>query len=252
MVKVCIFCSKRANSDEHVWPEWLLRIIKQWSGEMVFQAMRLNKRGETIKWNRFDPDIRIGNVCKRCNNGWMSTLEVKAKPILIPMINGTATTLTLEQQATIAILINKCGLIFDTMENGEGTFYNKSDRTHFSQHLLLLEHTKVWVGYYSGPNLRGFTRHGTIARPDSRPPYNLYIMTMAFGRLVLQLINTKFVTSKAREGIRLPVQSQVWDLFIDEILSRQSPGPVSWPLSVSFDDTNYTFDEFSNRFGRLI
>ena len=252
MVKVCIFCTKRVNSDEHVWPEWLLTIIKQWPGKMVFQAMQLNKLGQTKKWNRFDPEIRVRNVCKACNSGWLSQLEGKAKLILVPMINGTASTLTLEQQGTLAIWMIKCGLVFDTMENGEGIFYNKSDRIYFSQHLLPLERTDVWAGYYAGPDLRAFTRYGTIARSQSRPPYNLYIMTMAFGRLVLQLINIKFLTPQDGEGFRLPVRSQEWNLFVNEIMSRKSPGPINWPPSVSFDDTNYTFDEFSDRFGRLI
>ena len=180
----------------------------------------------------------------------MSQLEESVIPILTPMIQGTVTILTFEQQVAITIWMIKCGLIFDTIQNGEGVFYNKADRIHFRQHLLPLEFTDVWVGYYSGPSLRAFTRFGTIARTESMPPYNLYIITMAFGRLVLQLTNTKFFTSQNRERFRLPIRDRVWELFIDEIM--QTPEPINWPPGVSFDDANYTFDEFSDRFGRLI
>ena len=46
MIKVCIFCNKQVNSNEHVWPRWLLNIIKQWPGYMGFEAMQRNQGGE--------------------------------------------------------------------------------------------------------------------------------------------------------------------------------------------------------------
>jgi hypothetical protein len=38
--------------------------------------------------------LKVGNVCQRCNNGWMSHLENDVKLILSPMVLGSPLTLT--------------------------------------------------------------------------------------------------------------------------------------------------------------
>src|SRR5262245_26970593 len=50
-----------------------------------------------------DPQSRrVKNVCRRCNNGWMSVLQEHTKPIIIPLLKGDTTLLNSDRQNTLA------------------------------------------------------------------------------------------------------------------------------------------------------
>lgn len=251
MTHLCIFCGRRVDSDEHVWPQWLLRLSKKWPSEnRRMQATRLDRRGTRQTWNIDHPTIVTKVVCKtKCNSGWMSDLEERAERVLTPLIDGRKTILTVEQQITVAAWMIKCAMVFDGME-GDEAFYDKSDRFHFRKTLEPSDYTNFWLGYYDGPTLKLFTRHGTKSSPQSRTPFKAYIFTVAFGRLVIQMLDFKFVNFQDWEGFRIQTIGQ-WSSRTVDLLSQES-GPIEWPPSVSFDDSHHTFDKFSDRFGRLI
>lgn len=46
--------------------------------------------------------MTVRRVCSDCNNGWMSDLEVAAKPLVLPWIDGSRTRLVYDQQQAIA------------------------------------------------------------------------------------------------------------------------------------------------------
>lgn len=48
---------------------------------------------------------KIRAVCHQCNNGWMSRLEAKVRPILEPLMRGEATYIAAGQQHTLALWI---------------------------------------------------------------------------------------------------------------------------------------------------
>src|SRR6267142_4633690 len=103
--RLCYFCnepiSKNGKSREHVFPGWLLRLL---DAEQVGMPLVVHKAPEGI--NSHDvteqrtfahPDhhrvqlrsqvansFLAGSICKRkCNEAWMSHLEVAAKPIIV-------------------------------------------------------------------------------------------------------------------------------------------------------------------------
>lgn len=45
---------------------------------------------------------KVRAVCNECNNGWMSLLEVHARPFLQPLVEGTPIVLDREQMALVA------------------------------------------------------------------------------------------------------------------------------------------------------
>ncbi len=253
MNKLCIFCGRRVDSEEHVWPRWLLDVIAQWPGtNMRFHAARINQHGEIDRWKRGDPEIIVRSVCKkRCNEGWMSDLESEARPILTALINGVATVLTIEQQLIISSWIVKCALVFDGMDGGM-SFYSFEERYQFRQNRYPFERATVWLGYYSGLDLRAYTTHGTIKYETPSPPRIIFVITMAFGRLVLQLLDIKFLAPHKDEieRLRITVTDRQWADATIEIMS-EPPKVVSWPPSLCFNDSDRTFDHISNRFGVL-
>jgi hypothetical protein len=55
------------------------------------------------KWLSKDmPTFTVRCVCTDCNAGWMSEIESAAQPILTPMIEGNAVSLTISDQEILA------------------------------------------------------------------------------------------------------------------------------------------------------
>lgn len=178
----------------------------------------------------------------------MSNLEGIAGPILVPLIDGTAKTITFEEQVTIAAWVTKCTIVFDGMESG-GSFYEQSDRFHFREHLISpIDYTAFWIGHYSGSNLWAFTIHGSGRDDESRTPNKSYVQTMVFGQLVLQFACIKPLTPRTIPVIKIQVRDGPWNNVAVKLFANGARN-MSWPLEFSFDDSNCTFQAFADRFG---
>lgn len=84
MSQNCIFCGetlKGNRSKEHVYPSWLQRELGITS-DMLLQT-HFSENGEVIsdRMNTIRKHL-FGNVCLKCNNGWMSQLENKSKDLI--------------------------------------------------------------------------------------------------------------------------------------------------------------------------
>jgi len=89
-MRACLFCGGGPDSKEHAIPEWVSRVCGC-SAEGKFPIVTLHYReGVGIRDKRgFHLDrLRVGCVCRSCNNGWMSRLEEAVKPILQPLLEG--------------------------------------------------------------------------------------------------------------------------------------------------------------------
>ena len=248
MKHLCIFCGSRANSDEHVWPKWLLRNIPQWpKDKREFKGLRTYKDGRVDGWHKTTPDLVTKNVCKGCNGGWMSNLEKTAQHILCPMINGEEATLTKKQQHTMALWTIKTGMVLDSMPAAkENIFYEEQDRFHFCKTLLPPGYLTFWLGHYSGTHWSVFTNQRILSTEGCVPQYRSYILTMAFGRLVIQLANTKLTPITDNFAVELPIKKGEWGIieFGPPFHSLQWP-----PSGPSFDDSERQLQAFSERFG---
>lgn len=247
MTKRCIFCGERVDSREHVWPQWLVRIIEPLPGSnKTLFAIRTNKDGQSNRWKRSTPELVTKSVCRGCNEGWMSDMEQTTKPILCPMIKGEETTLTTIQQTRIAIWMLKVAIVLDSM-SFEARFYEESERFHFRATFLPPGFLTFWLGYYSGSHWSGFTNHRILTNEKSVPPYKSYVLTMAFGRLVLQLCNSKLATFTNAVARKFPVRNGDWSIVeFSPHLNRS----ILWPpFGPSFDDSERKLETFSERFG---
>jgi hypothetical protein len=178
----------------------------------------------------------------------MSDLEVIAGPVLTPLIEGTAKTITFDEQLTIATWVTKCTMVFDGMESG-GSFYERSDRFHFREDLIPpIDYTQFWVGHYSGPNSWAFTIHGSGRDNRARTPNKSYVQTMVFGRLVIQYACVKPLTTTVIPVINIQVRDGPWSNAAVGLFSHRGR-TMSWPPEQSFDDSGCTFQDFADRFG---
>ena len=89
----CVGCDRPliAASREHVLPDWLAKEVfipnaqlKQYRRDEDVQKQEL-LRAHGLN------NFVVKNVCKKCNNGWMSLLENSAKPFILELMNESTT-----------------------------------------------------------------------------------------------------------------------------------------------------------------
>lgn len=191
MSKTCIFCDDRADSNEDVWPKWVLRLLRKSDTERVpMRTRRIHE--EPREYMTADTALKVGNVCGRCNSGWMSQLENGIMPIFSPMVMGTSVSLTASQQTQIAVWLTKTAMMYDSMDKGE-VFYDGLDRQHFRKSVSPLSDTYAWLGYYSeNSSLRGSVFHQTLRISlSSGNSCKMHLLTMNIGCLIGQIASVK-------------------------------------------------------------
>lgn len=87
----CLFCGANGAgvlSNEHVNPRWLLEHLDLPANDMLFQGVASSATEILVQPPRIHSTYNFvqGRVCEDCNTGWMSRLEGRAKPILVPLI----------------------------------------------------------------------------------------------------------------------------------------------------------------------
>ena len=106
--KRCIFCrSSDRLTDEHIWGDWTKTYVERASKKHAFQDIRIPKPGvHKLAENRLragDPLIsKVRIVCAKCNSGWMSQIQERAKPFLVHLFKGQFHALNRRAQTAIA------------------------------------------------------------------------------------------------------------------------------------------------------
>jgi len=87
-VKQCLFCHNKADSLEHVLPQWLYRRIAPERGGVlpVLVGRFVEGKGYLDQRKHLSLGFKARIVCTECNTGWMSQLESKAAHILTPLM----------------------------------------------------------------------------------------------------------------------------------------------------------------------
>ena len=97
--KICRMCGESigrpSRTKEHVIPDWLLDEFDLKGHQISYTPFELQgppslqlslPNDETPRRDHNLGSFLLGSVCKDCNGGWMSALEVHAKPDLIRLI----------------------------------------------------------------------------------------------------------------------------------------------------------------------
>ena len=142
----CIFCPSPADSDEDVFPEWLLKTVGQ-------DAMILHRTGkQSKKTDSLRVKARI--VCQTCNNEWMSRIEEATKPVLQPMLGGESVTLGRVEQEHLARWAVKVSMLVEHLHGkpDDEMYWTESERAAFANppHARPSKETQVFLGTYTG------------------------------------------------------------------------------------------------------
>ncbi|HEX3359524.1 MAG TPA: hypothetical protein VHS74_00895 [Solirubrobacterales bacterium] len=102
----CIFCGvDRKISREHLWPDWARKLLEsdsQTSAPLVPHVIA-GSDGHFRQWEAPVFSATLKEVCRVCNNGWMSDVEELTKDLVVPMLRDEEVRLGKEEQLCVAI-----------------------------------------------------------------------------------------------------------------------------------------------------
>ena len=181
--RVCVFCGNAGNmSKEHAWPQWLRRGATveptQWSYSAGFSRVSdsayaeapnsvTSKQGSVLT-------TRVREVCRECNGGWMSRLEMEAQPLLrrlwAPSYPLGRTVLSASDARAVAAWAVKTAWIRELQAERKVTA-PAATRKQFAGDRMPPPYCSAWIARHEGDfNLSAFV---TVAQASHRDdPWN--------------------------------------------------------------------------------
>jgi hypothetical protein len=184
------------------------------------------RRGDQRDWSITKPKLLIKWLCQPCNNGWMSRLEAKTKPIVTSILDETLSTIDTAAQTTLGVWAVKTAMVLQALDPDQKWFYTEGEREQMRLSHSVPPHTSVWIAkcvdhkdIYSAAKDHS-TDDGVQA----------FSVTMAFGLLAFQVVTVKpppivpahaHVTYEVSEGPWGEVLVPVWPVSQE---ARNWPG----------------------------
>ena len=145
---VCIFCNQqKEKSKEHIWPRWLQKEIGH-NEKTTYQGVHLSPIYPKSIRVHSGESLVFGDICKDCNNGWMSTLEADCKPIIIKLINNrnTITALNKIEREKLSVWAFKTALMINA-----GSNYRRIipllHYSHLYKYQSIIKNIKIDIGF---------------------------------------------------------------------------------------------------------
>jgi hypothetical protein len=138
-------------SRGHVWADWLRHYIpKNMPSYSSLSAVAYPTHTE-FKKKTISGDIqsrRLRVVCERhCNNGWMSRLQEKAKPYLLPLVLGQTTAMDVAAQGIVAAWIAMTVMVAEYFDPSMAAV-SYAQRRHLCTDKTVPPNWKIWIGHY--------------------------------------------------------------------------------------------------------
>jgi hypothetical protein len=184
---VCVFCGSGPTTEEDIWPQWVSRALLPQGQEFEHD---LSEEDATLeKWSAPGFDVRAKVVCEKCNSGWMSRLETRAKKLLLPLMLGESRTLDRGDQMTAAVWVAKTVMMFELIHPPSAGIPRGQYGELFRDHTRPPARTAVWLGRLDPEEAhRAFYKHRAL-RPPGVPGLivgnKAYAASFTVGQLVL-------------------------------------------------------------------
>jgi hypothetical protein len=100
----CLFCgaTDRKMSNEHVWPKWVRELLPTDVQKAPVTYTFETHDGEVRKFSTTLFELKVKDVCKPCNETWMSRYETNAQRWMTGMLQGRGRELHSTGQTQIA------------------------------------------------------------------------------------------------------------------------------------------------------
>lgn len=231
----CIFCDNESGSEEHLWPDWMHRLVK-------FAPINIQEADGPVIYGQ-DPEQKIDTVCHRCNNEWMSRIEDKSKTRLESMLLNKPISIDPGGMKLLTEWAVLRAMVFESIKprNDNEQFFTREERAAFKANQAIPERTRVWVGALTNSHI-GY--HGTdftlIKSADDKTRVGTgSVGTIYAGHILMQTVTEHLHLLHIGEpGPIITPPPGPWDERLVEIHPRR-PKKVDWP-TIPFSDEGPT------------
>lgn len=115
----CVFCGGRPLTYEDTWPIWLLKLTFP---RGTPANVRRGPPQALTGYATVGPKARARLVCKGCNNGWMSALEVVVAPSLSTALAGSLPDLDFQEQQILSTWAVKTAAMLERTQTRDQQF----------------------------------------------------------------------------------------------------------------------------------
>lgn len=240
----CIFCGEGGKSgnpmsEEHLWSEWMAPLLPKNKGtryvEYAESFRATQPAGPKLLRDRQGGaiDKRYKVVCKRCNETWMSAMEMAVRPRLIPLIKGEPILLgECDRQMLADWIMLKAFVVEHTSYRDfpAEPISSQQDREYFMLLRQLPFGVRIWIAQHTSPekwrsavfghNFGAAPPHGPLPPPPR--PKNTQIITLGIGALLVHIFWTTSATLYSWikfEGL-VPPFRELWPMTKDDIRWR--------------------------------
>lgn len=226
MARQCLFCTRPVNSKEHIFSNWILKDLKH--AETIKATI-----GKRPSFYLAKPEIKVGVVCRSCNNGWMSDLETENKPAIQAMINSDPCPLTCTGQESLSRWAVMKAIVIDSINSQRCLFYDSPERERLRTASMIPAGTLIWLGRLS---VKAFHVGGTDVWGEINKVAKAFhgcVSNILMGHLVIQIF-TGHARSELLPDDRLFVNCRPgnWDTSLLNVWPIAAD--LSWPPAVSF------------------
>jgi hypothetical protein len=233
--KNCIFCGASGATVkitlEHTFSNWINDVLPAAViGPDVTCERTMAQAGQAAvieSWSTSQvASHKLRDVCATCNNGWMSLLEGEVRPLLTPMIEGYNSSLTIDQQITVATWTTMKAAVFEYVWSDDPVFSGADRETIRSQNRPpATAQVRIAAIESNGYPLRAIGRVYELADSDDRA----LCLTITIGCLVLQMFGGP---GAGTAGLRRP--ARIGGNFTGIYPPQMQP--VQWPPPNALDD----------------
>jgi hypothetical protein len=189
MSSPCWFCGATGVkiTKQHVFPRWA-RDIYPTEGDLA--ATNVSNIGGEPQWEIELPrgpatKLTVRNVCEKCNNGWMGSLEEEAEPLIRAMIAGDRLTLARPQWKTLARWAIQTAYVFESL-NADSARSQPAQRATFMRRLAERD-PYVVLAFRRKTATRGIFRTLPIPSHPKNPKYWLSCTFIQLNQLLFQV-----------------------------------------------------------------
>ncbi|HEY6256051.1 MAG TPA: hypothetical protein VIY51_09695 [Xanthobacteraceae bacterium] len=229
-------------SKEDLWPVWTRAYLPVTQPNYSFARSVLEKdrrlHGTVQKISGDPKSRRVKVVCRRCNNNWMSILQNRAKPMLLPLMHGEKSTLNERKQSIIAAWAAMVVICAEYIAPGRAAM-SVVDRRHLYLHKQAPPRIRIWIGNFRRKNWPAYWCHNSLLIGPDKAPYpwqigpgglpwpNTQMTTLTFGSLYLHAFSCPFPEILGGFEPRRSHVVQIWPIREKFIV---------WPPTATIDD----------------
>jgi hypothetical protein len=234
----CIFCGQSPVSREHFFADWIINAL---GGP---KKIRRVASDDTV--SEFTAPLIVRCVCKQCNNGWMSSLEASAKPMITEFLNDKPISLTPEQQRILALWATKMAMVGEEHKSqGKDRFYTQEQREALYQNSKIPAGTNVQIGRFTGSGLHHVGTEVWWSIKEVPKALHGCITTLVVGHLVVQVTTVRAEIETHITNVEIPMRTGDWDSLLFDILPASTKA-VTWPPIRSFNGSAHSADFILN------